>query len=219
MKNLKKLYVLLIALVLVIPFGVLAKKEDNKETEEKEETKKVSAPLYSEYYKDYKTKNYLETLDDEQLEYEFENYEENDNQITVYMFRGKGCGFCRKFLSFLNSITDEYGKYFRLVSFEVWNDPDNKALMDDVSNYMKEEAGGVPYIIIGDKVFGGYASDYDEQIKTAIINLYNTKAEKRYDVFHEMNNKKNYDVFVAIGAIVIIGGIVALTVVTRKNNK
>ena len=30
-----------------------------------------------------------------------------NDQITIYMFRGKGCGYCRKFLEFMNSI--KYG--------------------------------------------------------------------------------------------------------------
>ena len=50
---------------------------------------------------------------------------------------------------------------------------------------MGSEAGGVPYIIIGDKVFPGYAESYDEDIKTAIKELYDS--EEKYDVFEEYN--------------------------------
>ena len=96
----KKYLLMLIAAatLLVMPFNVYAG------------TKKVLG-------KEYETKNLTETLADEELEKEFSKYSENDNQIPIYLFRGKGCSFCRAFLGFINSITNEYGKYFKLVAF------------------------------------------------------------------------------------------------------
>ena len=167
MKNKTIIFLILLIGLIALPFRVQA------------ETKK------------YNVLNLKETLAEEELEEEFKNYKETDNQITIYLFRGKGCGYCRAFLTFLNSITEEYGKYFKLRSYEVWNDQNNSALMGEVSNYLGEPAGGVPYIIIGDKVFPGYASQYDENIKKAITDLYNTKKNKRYDVFTEMKKHSN----------------------------
>ena len=143
--------------------------------------------------KKYNTLDLKQTLADEEIEEAFKEYKPNSDAITIYLFRGKGCGYCRAFLTFLNSITDEYGKYFNLEAYEVWNDQDNATLMGEVSEYMGEVAQGVPYIIIGDKVFPGYAESYDEGIKDAIKTLYDTKKNKRYDVFAEMkkNPKKN----------------------------
>ena len=138
------------------------------------------------YAKTYNTLNLRETLADDEITESFTDYSPNKDAINVYLFRGKGCGYCHAFLEFLNSITAEYGQYFNLVSYEVWNDADNAALLDDVSNYLDNPAGGVPYIVIGDQVFAGYASDYDEGIKSAITTLYNTKVKSRYDVFTEM---------------------------------
>ena len=114
----------------------------------------------------------------------------SNDKITIYMFRGKGCGYCRSFLNFLSSINPEYGKYFELKSYEVWYDENNGELMSKISTFLEQEAGGVPYIIIGDKVFAGYASSYDDQIKTAIKNLYETKKSKRYDVMAEYEKKE-----------------------------
>ena len=128
----------------------------------------------------YNTLNLTQTLDDEEIAKEFKNYEETDDQVTIYMFRGKGCGYCRAFINFINSITTEYGDKFKLVSFEAWYDKENSLLLDEISTFMGEKATGVPYIIIGDKVFPGYASNYDEDIKKEITTLYNSK--DRYDV-------------------------------------
>ncbi len=130
--------------------------------------------------------DFKSTLAEEELEEKFKQYNPNKDAITIYLFRGKGCGFCRAFLEFMNSITDEYGKYFTMTSYEVWYDNENAALMEEVSNYLDNPAGGVPYIVIGDKVFAGYSTEYDEGIKEAITTLYKTKKKDRYDVFTEM---------------------------------
>ena len=58
----------------------------------------------------YNTLNFQDTLKAEEIEEEFTNYKESDDQITIYMFRGQGCSFCRAYLNFMNSITEEYGK-------------------------------------------------------------------------------------------------------------
>ena len=187
MKN--KVIVFLLMILMVLPLTVYAKSDD------------------------YNTKNLTETLKDESIDPEFKNYEENNNQITIYMFRGKGCGYCRAFLTFLNSITEEYGKYFKLESYEVWNDSKNKDLMDKVSSFIGQPAQGVPYIIIGEKVFPGYANTYDEQIKAAITSLYNTNKSDRYDVMKEY--KKSLKSTSGVSSTkVIIWNLVFVTVAT-----
>lgn len=132
----------------------------------------------------YQTKNLEETLKEENVEVDLSNYKETDDQITIYLFRGNGCGYCNGFLKFLASIVPEYGKYFKLESYEVWGNEDNAELMEKVGAFLEQSATGVPFIVIGEKVFPGYASQYDEGIKAAIVTLYN--AEEKYDVFEEM---------------------------------
>ena len=169
----------------------------------------------------YETMNLEQALTEEGIEHNLSNYKENDKQIPIYVFRGKGCPHCQEFLEFLNSIVDEYGKYFRVVSFESWYNLDNNNLMAEVSTFMGQTATGVPYIVIGDKAFRGYSSGYDDAIKKAITDLYNSK--DRYDVFEEMSKveeplKINYFViiFSTIVVVVFMGGIV-LVYMTKQN--
>ena len=135
----------------------------------------------------YQTKGLDATLEEENIEKAFKSYKEDSNKVNIYLFRGSGCGYCRKFLTFLSSITEEYGKYFNLVSFETWSNSDNSDLLQVISTYLGEAATGVPYIIIGDQVFPGYAESYDDGIKSAITKLYQVKPEQRFDVFEEYN--------------------------------
>ena len=161
----KLLLTLIIFIILLTPINIKAEEFDDK----------------------YPSLNLKEVLKEEDIDPSFTNFDENDsNKITIYLFRGKGCAFCRAFITYLNSIVKDYGKYFKLKSFEVWYNSNNSTLLSKTSTFMGEKASGIPYILIGDKVFTGYTSEYDEDIKTAIKDLYESK--DRYDVFTEMKD-------------------------------
>ena len=104
-----------------------------------------------------------------------------------------------------------------MVTFEIWNDDDNSALMDTVGDFFGDNDSnfGIPYIIIGDKTFVGYAESMNTSIESAITSLYNSS--NRYDVFEEMAKGKTTDsksnttaivlwnlVITAAGVIVVI---------------
>ena len=172
---------------------------------------------------DYKTMNFVNTLKAEGMEIENKNYKENDKQAIIYMFRGDGCTYCRAFLKFLNSISKEYGEYFRLVSLEVWHDANNKTLMYKMPLATGELVSGVPHIIIGDKVFDGYSSSDDEKIKEAIKAQYE---DNSFDAMKEVvkrstDSNTKIDVFPIIfwNAFVIIAITVAIIIVNNKNTK
>lgn len=128
--------------------------------------------------------NLEETLKQTSIEGDLSNYKENDDQATIYLFMGQTCGYCHKFLEYLVSIVPEYGQYFKLQAYEVWNNTDNSKLMKQVGNFLNEDVSGVPFIVIGDKTFVGYTENYNEQIKSAIKEQYDNK--NSYDVMNEM---------------------------------
>lgn len=130
------------------------------------------------------SQNLEEVLKEEGFKYDLKDYEESDKKINIYLFRGNGCGHCKNFITFLYENIDELGKYFNLVSYEIFYNQDNSKLMSKVSKFFGEEATGVPYIVIGDKYFAGFGEGIKEDIKKAIKNLYDSK--DRYDVFEEM---------------------------------
>ena len=144
---------------------------------------------------DYTSLNFKEVLKEEEIDLKNNSYTETDDQVTIYLFRGKGCSYCRGFLNFLNDNSKELGKYFKVVSYEVWKDEANASLLDKVSEYLGQPADGVPYIVIGDQVFAGFTEEaYGEKVKTTIMDLYNTEKSERYDVFEQMQiNPDNTD--------------------------
>ncbi len=198
----RKKLVLLLLVVALLPFKVFAKS----------------------FIDDYNTKNFKETLEAEGMTLENPDYKEDDKQAIIYMFRGDGCGYCRAFLTFLNSISKEYGKYFRLVSFEVWSDSNNSALFNKVPLVTNETASGVPYVIIGEKVFAGYSERYNEDIKKAIKAQYD---DPSYDVMEKLDERLNGNTsggtssFAVIfwNAFFIVVATVAIILVNNKNTE
>lgn len=175
---------------------------------------------------DYKTTGLKETVEAEGLELENKDYKENDSQAVIYLFRGQGCSHCHEFVEFLNSISKEYGKYFRLVSFEVWQDSTNSAFFSKIASFKGDNPNnvGVPYFIIGEKVFNmGYGSNMAEDVKSAIMNQYNNPS---YDVIEEYeksldSNGSGTSSFAIIfwNAFFIIAATVAIIVISNKNTK
>ena len=138
----------------------------------------------------YNSQNLKEILASEGIEEAYKDYSENNDQITIYMFRGNGCQYCRAFLNYINSITEEYGKYFKVVGYEVWNDEKNAKLMESVGKFLEQDARGVPYIIIGEDVYAGYNEAYNDAIISSIMNEYNKSKSDRYDVFEAMDEQE-----------------------------
>lgn len=139
----------------------------------------------------YESMDLIKTLESENIELKYKDYKENDKQVPIYMFRGKGCTYCRDFLEFLNNITEEYGKYFKLVSYEVWMNSNNSDLLTKTTEFLNQQTSGVPFIIIGDQIFPGYSSEFDAAIKSTIKEQYDSK--ERYDVFEDMEKQERIE--------------------------
>lgn len=114
------------------------------------------------------------------------NYKESDDKINVYIFRGNTCSYCLKAIVYFASIAPEYGKYFNLVTYEVWNNSDNANLFKETAAFLNGSADGVPYIIIGEKTFNGYSESMNAEIETQIKKEY--ESSNRYDVLKELKN-------------------------------
>ena len=97
-------------------------------------------------------------------------------KVKVYIFYGDGCPHCHRAFEFFKSIDEEYGKYYKLVKYETWYSSSNNKMLVEVAEKMGSDLDklGVPYIVIGDKVFEGYTEEYDEDIKKAIKEAYET---------------------------------------------
>ena len=110
-----------------------------------------------------------------QTNIEFSKMTEKDiksskNKVNVYVFWGDGCPHCKHLAQFFDSNKSELKDKMNLYTFEVWKDSTNLKFMKDFGKFLGETPQGVPYMIIGDKTFSGFAES-DEKTKDEIINL------------------------------------------------
>ncbi len=112
-------------------------------------------------------------------------YEEG--KMNIYIFWGEGCSFCLGLANFLASIEDEYGKYYNLVTFEVYGSEENRGLMGQVGDKLGEDPSGVPFLVIGNQSWAGYANSMDSDIKNSISEQF--KKTDRFDVIKSLSTE------------------------------
>ena len=95
----------------------------------------------------------------------------SSNKPNIYIFWGDGCPHCKALAKFISKLPAETKDKVNIYSFEVWGNKDNKAFMKKFGKYLGQDVSGVPFMIIGDKIFDGYSSGdtkTDQQILDAI---------------------------------------------------
>ena len=117
--------------------------------------------------------------------------EEESNEVNVYFFRGEGCSHCAEAEAWFESIEEEYGSKFKIVDYETWYNSENAELMQKVAEARGETAEGVPYIIVGNKSWNGFAQDYADEILAQIESEFETNVDERYDIMKLMETGGN----------------------------
>ena len=112
---------------------------------------------------------------------------EEKSEINVYIFRGEGCIYCENTIDFFKEIESKYGKFYNLVTYEVWNNEENFSLMEKVGEYFGIEARSVPFIIIGKNNYVGYSSELGEKLKEDIIKEYRKFEYDRFDIMENID--------------------------------
>ena len=116
-----------------------------------------------------------QTSKNAQANIEFSKMTEKDiksskDRVNVYVFWGDGCPHCKHLAQFFDSNKSKLKDKMNLYAFEVWKNSTNLKFMKDFGKFLGETPQGVPYMIIGNKTFSGFAES-DEKTKDEIINL------------------------------------------------
>ena len=155
---------------------------------------------------------------------------QESKEVNLYFFRGEGCPHCEEAEEWFKSIEEEYGSYFNIVDYEVWNDENNAALMEKVAKARGEEAEGVPYIIVGDKSWSGFTSEYEQEILDQIQKVFAQDVSERYDIMKYVDSgtsQKNEsseksgatDAIILLVILLVCGGAGFGIYQARKNTK
>lgn len=163
-------------------------------------------------------------------ESEDEKIEEKNKEVKVYFFHGDGCPRCAEAKEFFDSIEEEYGDLFELVSYETWKNDDNAEGLQKIGEIREENIEGVPYILIGNKSWPGYIEDFNDDIIEAIKEEYEVEVDERYDIMelidydfvkdgdsHQVEDKDYSNDVITLILILIVGaGIVSGVAFARK---
>jgi len=156
-----------------------------------------------------------------------EKPETGKDPVKIYFFHGSTCGYCQAAFEWFETIEKEYGDYYDIVDYEVWGSTENQELLEEVATIMGDTASGVPYIVLGNYSYpNGFSNDtiidqetektMGDQMIEQILEVY--ESDDRYDVMKEIKEKPDYSNVVGIVAGVIIVGLVAVAVISRRQN-
>ena len=84
-----------------------------------------------------------------------ENDNKEKNLVNIYLFYSDTCPHCAKEKELLDEIMDKYDNV-RLYKYEI-GDEDNSKLLDEVASLYDTTVSGVPFTVIGDKVYKGFS--------------------------------------------------------------
>ncbi len=105
-------------------------------------------------------------------------------KVTVYMFRGKTCSYCKDAVEYFHNLGKEYDKYFDVITFEVYEDQGNRVLFQLAQEYLEvdPETVGVPFFVIGETVFQGFGQGSGEAIIAKALEEFVNKDYKDFIV-------------------------------------
>lgn len=88
--------------------------------------------------------------------------------LNIYLFWGDGCPHCAKEKVFLAETLPKYPGV-KLNTYEIYHNQNNVDLMQKTADKLGVNASGVPFLIIGDKEFSGFAEGTtDKEIENRI---------------------------------------------------
>jgi len=115
--------------------------------------------------------------------------------VNIYFFYGDGCPHCAKEEPFLQVLEDKYPSV-NVISFEVWNSPENQKIFKQVGKKLGARTSGVPFTLVGDKYVIGWLSEdtTGKTIEDAVLAaLKNGCTDVVYDILNPSAPPTNSD--------------------------
>ena len=89
--------------------------------------------------------------------------------VNAYFFYGDSCPHCAKEKAYLESIAEKHAN-LKIYDFEIYHNSDNIQILKEVSQVIKADISGVPFLLIGDKYFIGYSDSItSKEIENRVI--------------------------------------------------
>ncbi|NMA50268.1 MAG: hypothetical protein GX951_00230 [Mollicutes bacterium] len=121
-------------------------------------------------------------------------------KVTIYIFRGDGCGYCGNAIEWFYNLGDKYDDYFQVITYEVWNNDSNAILLEEVAAELDVDISGVPFIVLGDKFYvTGFSPEDGEELVDVALEEYQNKKYKDIvakiskEISDDLTKNKNKD--------------------------
>lgn len=82
--------------------------------------------------------------------------------VKAHLFYGEGCPHCAKERDFLKKLAFKYSD-LSVQEYEVYHHPQNNKLLQQAADKLQADAGGVPFLVIGDQFYIGFAEGFSSQ--------------------------------------------------------
>lgn len=103
-------------------------------------------------------------------------YGKEKNLVNIYLFYSDTCPHCANEKKLLNELEDKYDN-IRIYKYEVGNS-DNSKLLEDVALMFDTKVTGVPFTVIGEKVFKGFSLEDSKSRFLGAIEYYSDNGYK-----------------------------------------
>lgn len=101
---------------------------------------------------------------------------EDKKLVNIYLFHSNTCPHCKEEIKLLSELEDKYDNIV-IYKYEVSNDK-NWQLLNDVAKLMDTNVNGVPFTVIGDKVYKGFNYENSKSKFIATIEYYSKNGYK-----------------------------------------
>lgn len=122
-------------------------------------------------------------------------YAEEDNVITVYLFRGATCAHCEDALDYISNHRDEIPENVEIVTYEVWENSTNRQFHNEVAKRLgmdEDDYDTVPFFVVGEEHTLGYSVGTWEELFDIVRDYQDNGGYK--DIVEEVNSELKLDV-------------------------
>lgn len=168
---------------------------------------------------DIKSEGLIESLEKENIEVKCPDYKETDKQAKIYLFKQYGESKSLDLLNYLNDLCEEYGEFFKLISYEVTENTDNNILFANTLEYLNSETSSVPFMVVGDSYFITFNDNNKDTLLKSFLRLYQIEDKNKPDKMEEVFTKyyRNTPLILSV-LFVIIFLVIGLVIIARINN-
>ena len=90
--------------------------------------------------------------------------------VSAYFFYGDGCPHCAEERQYLFHVLKSEHPDLQIYEYEIYNSRDNAILLQKTAERLGVGVDGVPFLVIGDKHFVGYANGMSSQMIEQRVN-------------------------------------------------